>query len=152
MRNRYYSLSAPTGLGGIFVSICRCRCTCGQYTLFIIQYELGGASGEEVAVVGGVHYLGVRAEGVLGAVEEEVAEAGAGIVGEAVEEVQREAVAHPDAGFVAPVVGPRLLVGSPTQNGFRRDCAATVSADKNSRWGVVVEDYASSSRNRSFNM
>ena len=44
-----------------------------SYTLFIIQYELGGAGGEEVAVVGGVHYLGVRAERVLGAVEEDVA-------------------------------------------------------------------------------
>ena len=89
---------------------------------------------------------------MLGAVEEEVAEVALRIVGQTGDEVQREAVAHPDAGFVAPVVGPRLLVGSPTQNGFRRDCAATVSADKNSRWGVVVEDYASSSRNRSFNM
>jgi len=59
----------------------------------------------------------VRAEGVLGAVEEEVAEAGVGIVGETVDEVQREAVAHPDAGFVAPVVGPRLLVGTGAADG-----------------------------------
>ena len=29
-----------------------------------------------------------------------------------------------------------LPAGSPTQNGFRRGCAAAVSADKNSRWGV----------------
>ena len=51
------------------------------YTLFIvIAYELGGAGGEEVAVVVGVHYLGVGAEGVLGAVEEEVAETGVGVV------------------------------------------------------------------------
>ena len=83
----------------------------------IIQYELGGAGGEEVAVVGGVHYLGVRAEGVLGTVEEDVAEVALRIVREAVDEVQREAVAHPDAGVVVPVVGPRLLGGTGPRHG-----------------------------------
>ena len=54
---------------------------------------------------------------MLGAVEEDVAETALRIVGEAVDEVQREAVAHPDAGVVVPVVGPRLLGGTGSRHG-----------------------------------
>ena len=43
---------------------------------------------------------------MLGAVEEDGAEVALRIVRQAIDEVQREAVAHPDAGVVVPVVGP----------------------------------------------
>ena len=77
-----------------------------KLVLFIISDEFGGTCGKEVTEVGCVDNASMGTEGVLRTVEEEVAETGVGIAGEAVDEILREAVTHPDLSMVVPAVGP----------------------------------------------
>lgn len=75
------------------------------------------SGGVEVAEMCGVHNMYMRAQGVLGAVEVEVAIGSGGIAGEIGDEVTRKPVATPHAEFSAPVVGERLFVSACTRHG-----------------------------------
>ena len=74
--------------------------------------EFVGRVGVQVAEVSSVHYLHVRTDGVLRAVQIQVAIGGLWVFVQAVHQVERKAVRHPDASVAqisVPVLRPRLF-------------------------------------------
>ena len=96
-----------------------------RYRSLIFDEEVFRAGGVEVAEVGVVVDAYMRTEGVLGAVEVEVAIGAVGIFGGVADEVSAEAVTHPYSQFVAPRVGKRLLIRSCRTDGQHTGDALT---------------------------
>ena len=72
----------------------------------VVNKEFGGTLHIQIAKVPSTDDPGMGPQRMLGTVQEKIAEVGVRIHCEEVNEILREAVAHPHPGIVIPVIGP----------------------------------------------